>query len=132
MTMQYPFILPCPICGETPKTYEHPEDGRYKAICPNCGFDFNEEDCDEPATVWNYGVKRWFEEGIPHKQCPKCGAKNEGDEYITLEQGSNGYYVMCQQCQHAGPFAVNIVAACILWNKQSETENITTQDSKEQ
>ena len=132
MTMRYPYVLPCPICGETPKTYEYSQDYNLKAICPNCGFDFDHDDNDVPAVVWNYGVKQWFEKGIPHKQCPKCRAKDEGNEYITLEQGSNGYYVMCQQCQHAGPFAVNIAAACILWNKQSEIENITTQDSKEQ
>ena len=121
--MRYPFVLPCPICGETPKTYEYPQDGRLKAICPNCGFDFDYDDNDVPATVWNYGVKQWFEKGIPHKQCPKCRAKDEGNEYITLEQGSNGYYVMCLQGL--------IAAACILWNKQSETENITTQDKEQ-
>ena len=131
MTMKYPFVLPCPICGETPKTYEYPQDGRLKAICPNCGFDFDHYDNDALAAVWNYGITQWFEKSIPYKQCPKCGAKNEGYEYITLEQGPNGYYVMCQQCQYAGPFAATIPAALVAWNKQPKTENVTTQDKEQ-
>ena len=128
MAMQYPFILPCPICGETPKTYEHPEDGRYKAICPNCGFDFDNDDCDEPATVWNNGVKWWYKKQIPPKQCPKCGRNEEYD--IGVTEGLFGYYTGCT-CRHAGPFAATIPAALVAWNKQPEPESVTTQDKKQ-
>ena len=127
MTMQYPFILPCPICGETPKTYEYSQDYNLKAICPNCGFDFDYDDNDVPAVVWNYGVKQWFEKGIPHKQCPKCGRHEEYD-FAAIER-AYGYRIECT-CGHAGPFTETIPAALVAWNKQPEPESVTTQDKE--
>lgn len=126
--MKYPFVLPCPICGETPKTFEIDSTGGYSAVCPNCGFNLDEDDNDEPAQIWNYAVRWWYRKQIPIKQCPKCKNNDEDWEYnIGVERRSNGYRMKCV-CGHAGPFTETIPAALVAWNKQPEPENVTTQD----
>ena len=127
MTMQYPFILPCPICGETPKTFEPNSKRGYTAICQNCGFDFDNDDCDEPAKTWNDGVRWWYKKQIPPKPCLKCGRHEEYD-FAAIER-AYGYRIECT-CGHAGPFTETIPAALVAWNKQAEQENVTTQDKE--
>lgn len=129
MTMQYPFVLPCPICGETPKTYEPNSKRGYTAICQNCGFDFDNDDCDEPAKTWNNGVRDWYEKNIPPKVCPYCGNTGEEDPIITI-RWRYGYGVLCEGCKNVGPFAATIPAALVAWNKQPEPEKVTTQDKE--
>ena len=134
MTMQYPFILPCPICGETPKTFEYDQRGIYRPTCPNCGSGFANTAWtgvrrDETATAWNVAVIYWFVKYIPLKDCPNCEFTAEGGDVVPTS-GPNGYYVHCEHCEYDGPVAASIPAACILWNKQAEQENVTTQDKE--
>lgn len=129
MTMQYPFILPCPICGETPQAFKFIGGNTYRAICPNCSFDFGDADCGEPARIWNTSVIKWFEKNIPPKECPSCGSTRE-NENIYILRTYEGYRVRCGTCRYMGIAEKTIPAALILWNKQQEPENVTTQDKE--
>ena len=131
MTMQYPFILPCPICGETPKTYEYTSEySDYIASCPNCGccFDDNPGYCEHPAAAWNESIRDWFKRHIPPKKCPNCGNNNQ--DKIEIGATILGYYLVCTECDHHSPYAATIPAALVAWNKQPEPENVTTQDKE--
>ncbi|WP_144268442.1 hypothetical protein [Desulfovibrio sp. An276] len=128
MTMKFPFILPCPICGETPTTYEWQPGDTCKTICSNCGFNFDYDFNDEPADAWNNSINEWYKKNIPPKKCPSCGNTGEEDDYLTVLKGPCGYFVCCASCQHVGLSEKTIPAALVAWNKQPEPKSVTTQD----